>query len=321
MSAIENLTRQIKSGDTLKPWIMLGPFNHDVSSKVVGLSFFENKTSLVGRTAMNEVVDEASKILAQSPTEGQATNFRGDVTRWNLVRGPEKYLSWGTYNISNHLGAAFLSTIVTPAQAGARQWRLFVNDCRALVFINGVLAFDSANGSPTREGIVNAYQFQAALQPGENVLNVGLFRIARMAQVGLRLEITDSAATARVPLAPGMSLETRALVEEELSGLRLPRDIIYPEHDLGLTLGKATASGNPKSGFKLQVELVSSEGKVLQTVQPTVAGVVSLASGKSLADGVYHIRCAWLRDGQPFTSTSFDNLHKITPVAAPQGYD
>ena len=322
MSAIENLTRQVQAGDTLKPWIMLGPFNHDMSSKVVGLSYFENKNSMVGRTAMNEVVDEALKILALSPVEGQETTFHGEPTRWNLVRGPEKYLSWGTYNITNHLGAAFLSTIVTPDNAGVRQWRLFVNDSRALVFINGALVFDSANASPTREGIVNAYQFEAALQPGENVLNVGLFRIARMAQVGLRLEITDGDATVRVPLAPGMSLETRALVEEELNSLRLPRDIIYPEHDLGLTLGKAAASGNPKSGFKLQVELVSSEGKVLQTALPTAAGAVSLASGKALADGVYHIRCKWLgKDGQPFTATSFNNLHKVTPIAAPQGYD
>jgi hypothetical protein len=322
MSSLENLTRQVQAGDTLKPWIMLGPFNHDLSSKVVGLSYFENKTSMVGRAAMNEIVDEALKILAQSPTEGQETNFRGEVTRWNLVRGPEKFLSWGTYNISNHLGAAFLSTIVTPEQAGARQWRLIVNDARAIVFVNGSVVFDSANVSPERESMAYVYQFQAALQPGENVLNVGLFRIARMAQVGLRLEITDSDATASASLAPGMSLETRALVEEELCGLRLPRDIIYPEHDLGLTLGSAAASENPKSEFKLQVELVSPDGTVLQTAHPIAAGAVSLAAGKSLADGVYHIRCKWLdKNDQPFTTASFNNLRKVTPVAAPQGYD
>jgi len=84
MSSLENLVEYVKAGDTLKPWIMLGPFNHDVSSKVVGLSYFENKGSVVGRTAMNEVVDEALKILALAPTEGQETNFRGEVTRWTL---------------------------------------------------------------------------------------------------------------------------------------------------------------------------------------------------------------------------------------------
>ncbi len=317
MSALENLTRRAHAGDTLKPWIMLGPFNHDMSSKVVGLSYFEDKTSQVGRAAMNEIVDEALRLLVLSPVEGQETTFHGEAMRWNLVRGPEKYLSWGTYNIKNHLGAAFLSTLVTPDTAGAGHWRLIVNDSRALVFVNGVLVFDSANASPQRHGLAQEYHFEAALQPGENIVNVGLFRIARMAQVGLRLEITDGNASVRVPLAPDAPLQARASAEAELASLRLERDIFYPEHDMALTLGHRTLS----SGLPLQVELVSGEGQVLQTVLPTSAGEVKLASGQELADGVYHIRCAWLKDGQPFTRASFDNLHKVTPVAAPQGYD
>ncbi|MDH7569163.1 MAG: proton-conducting transporter membrane subunit, partial [Armatimonadota bacterium] len=36
------------------------------------------------------------------------------------------YLSWGRYNISNHLAAAFLTTVVVPDQAGPRQWTLLV---------------------------------------------------------------------------------------------------------------------------------------------------------------------------------------------------
>jgi len=141
MTATDNLIRHVRAGDIVKPWIMLGLFNHDLSSKVVGLSYFENKNSSVGRAAMDEVVVEARKILALAPTEGQATDFRGDVTRWNLVRGPEKYLSWGTYNIVNHLGAAFLSTIVSPDKEGLRQWRLLTNNARALVSINGAIVF------------------------------------------------------------------------------------------------------------------------------------------------------------------------------------
>ena len=324
MSTLENLTRRVSVGDPLRPWIMLGPFNHDMSSKVVGLSYFEDKTSQVGRTAMNEIVEEATKLLAQSSVEGQATTFHGEAARWTLVRGPEKYISWGTYNIKNHLGAAFLSTLITPrsrAKAGVRQWRLIINDSRALVFVNGAPVFDSANAASQRQGPAQEYHFAAALQPGENVVSVGLFRIARMAQVGLRLEITDSDASVRVPLAPDMPLETRALVEQEWGSLRLPRDVIYPEHEVTLALGQASASGDLNSGCRLEVELVSSEGQVLQTVLPASASEVKLASGQDLADGMYHIRCAWLKDGQPLTRASFDNLRKVTPVAAPQGYD
>ena len=322
MTASLNLARRVQAGETCKPWIILGPFNQDLSEQVVGLSYFENKASPVGRTAMNEVVDAALEILTRAPREGQSEDFRGEVTRWNLVRGPEKYLSWGTYNISNHLGAAFLSTLITPDKAGLRKWKLYLNDCRALVSINGVVVFDSANAAPEKHGIAYAYEFDAVLQPGENIVNVGLFRIARMAQVGLQLELTDTDAVLRAPLAQGMSLETRTLVEDELNSLRLPRDVVYPQHDLCLTLGKASASGNPSSGFHLQGELVSSDGEVLQTSRPIAAGDISLASGHSLPDGIYNIRCVWQgKDGQPFTATSFDNVHKVTPLAAPQGED
>jgi len=68
MSGLENLSKQVKSGNMLKPWIMLGPFNQDMSSAVAGLSCFEDKGSMVGRTAMNEVLVEALKILALAPT-------------------------------------------------------------------------------------------------------------------------------------------------------------------------------------------------------------------------------------------------------------
>jgi hypothetical protein len=322
MSALESLTRSIKAGDTLKPWLMLGPFNHDMSSKVIGLSYFENRTSQVGRAAMNEIVDEAIRLLAQSPVEGQETTFHGESARWNLVRGPAKFLSWGTYNIKNHLGAAFLSTLVTPQEPGFRQWRLMINNSRAIVSVNGTVVFDSADASPKIDGIVYEYHFEVALVPGENVLDVGLFRIARMAQVGLRLGVADGDVTVRVPLAPDTSLQTRALVEEELASLRLPRDVFYPGHDIALQLGKACASGDPSSGFKVQVELVSGKGEVLRTVLPTAAGAVKLTASQELADGVYHLRCTWLdKNGKPFTTTSFSNLHKVTPVVAPQGYD
>src|SRR5438045_1833414 len=99
MASSDNLSRTIKVGESLKPWILLGAFNHSVSDKVIGLSYFEDKTTQVGRTAMNEIVEEARSILALTPSEGDSTTFHGEMARWNLVRGPEKYISWGTYNI------------------------------------------------------------------------------------------------------------------------------------------------------------------------------------------------------------------------------
>ncbi len=317
MSAIENLVRTIPAGQPIKPWIILGPFNRDFSDKVVGLSYFESPGTLVGKTAMNEIADAAIKILVTSPCEGQSTSFLGEETRWKLVRGPEKYLSWGTYNIKNHLGAAILSTIIAPDVPGPQTWCLTAGlSERVIVCINGTIAFDSATVSDQFGYGGCTHTFQAALQAGENAVNVGLFRLARMAQVGIRLNLADSAVTAHIPLATGISREAREKVERELAGLRLERDVFYPEHDITVELTQP-----PTSGFPLRIELVSA-GEVVRTFEAATAGVVKLASGNELADGVYQLRFAWLGpDGQPLSTTSFENLHKVTPVVAPQGHN
>ncbi|MBN1979752.1 MAG: hypothetical protein JW918_20345, partial [Anaerolineae bacterium] len=183
MSSSDNLTRQVQAGEIIKPWLILGPFYEDLSAQVEGLTFFEKPGATVGRAAMDEIVEDAGAILAASPREGDEATFRGQAARWSLVRRPEKYLSWGTYNISNHLGAAFLTTVVTPDAPGLRRWRLLVGlSQRAVVAINGEIVYDTAGLVVDREYLF-IYDFEAALQPGENVVTVGLFRLARMAQV------------------------------------------------------------------------------------------------------------------------------------------
>ena len=137
-----------------------------------------------------------------------------------------------------------------------------------------------------------------------------------MAQVGCRLELVDSAATASVPLGDGLPFEARARVEEELASLRLARDVFYPDHAVGLTLGVA-----PESGVKVEVSLLSKTGETLREATPTAAGAVNLCQGAELVDGAYQILCRWLtEDGRALTSTTFD-IHKVTPVPASAGYN
>ncbi|MFN2270981.1 MAG: hypothetical protein ACK2US_09110, partial [Anaerolineae bacterium] len=315
MSSSDKLTRRVQAGEIIKPWLILGPFYEDLSAQVEGLTFFEKPGATVGRAAMAEIVEDAGAILAASPREGSEDTLRGQTARWSLVRRPEKYLSWGTYNISNHLGAAFLSTVVTPDTPGTRRWRLLAGlSQRAVVAINGEIVYDTDGLLVDRE-VLFIYDFEAALQPGENVVTVGLFRLARMAQVGCRLEIADSAATAQVPLSDKLPFEARTRVEEELAILRLARDVFYPEHAVGLTLGVA-----PESGAQVAVSLLSKTGETLREAAPTAAGTVDLCQGEELADGDYQILCRWLKDGQSLTSTAFD-IHKVTPVPAPAGYN
>ena len=129
MRGCDNLTWRVQAREIIKPWLILGPFYEDLSTQVVGLTFFEKPGARVGRSALAEIVEDARAILAASPREGDEVTFRRQAARWNLVRRPEKYLSWGTYNISNHLGAAFLATLVTPDTPGLRRWRLSAGGC------------------------------------------------------------------------------------------------------------------------------------------------------------------------------------------------
>jgi hypothetical protein len=322
MSTLDNLIQTIPAGAVIKPWIISGAFNIDHSERVVGLTYFEQPPipTQVGITAIEEAVEKALPLLTSQPQEGEAYAFMEKTGFWNLVRGPEQYLSWGTYNIKNHLGAAFLSTILIPAQPGTQRWRLLTRIYqRVLVTINSKVVFDSANskGKPV-EGL-NEYTFEAELAAGENRLNVGLLRVARMAQVGIRLECSGDL-EARAPLPSGMPLAVRQKIEEELGSIRFERDVFYPDHSVGFNLGSAAASSTPEAPH-LVVRLVDSQQHVVAQAQPTKPGMVTLCQGKDLPDNTYTITCKWQTpNGQPLTASSY-TIRKISPRAAPPGYE
>ena len=311
---------QVQAGEIIKPWLILGPFYEDLSAQVQGLTLFERAGARVGRTAMDEIVADARAILTSTPREAETVTFRDQENRWTLVRRPEKYLSWGTYNIANHLGAAFLTNLVTPDRPGLRQWRLVADiPMRAIVAVNGDVVYDSDGQPEEREGSFRVFTFEAALEAGENVVTVALFRLGRMARVGCRLEITDSDISARVPLMAGMPPETRARIEREVTGLLLERDLFYPHHDVGVNLDVALQDA-------VQVQLVDESGVVLHKATPSADGSVVLCNGAALADGNYEMRVTWwVHDASqareiPLTSVTFD-VKKVTPTPAPQGYD
>ena len=285
MSAQDKLTQKVQAGEIIRPWLILGPFYEDMSASVVGLTLFERAGAPVGRAAMAEVMAEAAGVLALSPQEGAETAFRGQPGRWSLVRRPENYLSWGTYNIQNTLGAAFFSTMITPDQPGAHRWRLALRiTSRAVVALNGMIVYDSdAHPVKAVEGVYE-HQFEAELAPGENLLNVAVFRLGRMAQVGFRLEMTDGDLTARIEPPENMSLSTRQQVEEQVSSVRLARDVFYPEHHVGFRIGAA-----PAGGVTLRASLLDEAGKVLREQVVSAAGEVVLAQGSEIEDGLYRI--------------------------------
>jgi hypothetical protein len=323
MPGTGGLVQQIPAGEMIKPWLMIGAFNLDFSDRVVGLTYFEQPPvpTTVGIAAVNSVVEETRSILASSPREGDETSFLGHPAAWSLVRGPEKYYSWGTYNIKNHLGAAVLSSLVTPETPGKHRFQIQTRIYqRVVIYINEKLVFDNELSKGKVVGGVNHYEFTAVLNDGENRLNVGLFRLARMAQVGIRLVVQDTPITAAAPLGEGMDLNTRQQVEEELASIRFERDLFYPDHAVGFTLGKFF--GNAQAGRpSLGVRLSNQDGKLLFSQSPQAAGNVVLCQGADLSDEAYQVECAWKKpDGKTLTRVQY-TIRKVTPHPAPQGYD
>ena len=314
MSVEQALRSHIRAGEMVKPWLILGPFYEDLSAQVQGLTLFEKAGATVGRTAMDDIVAEARALLLSTPSESETATFRGQTGRWSLVRRPEEYLSWGTYNISNHLGAAFLTTRLTPEQPGNRRWRLFFDTTlRAIVAINGAVVYDTHNQPLAREHGFSTYTFEAVLDAGENVVTVALFRLGRMARVGCRLEVLDADVDARVLLPAEMSPDARARIEAEVGGLHLDRDLFYPYHSVGVHFDVAPVS-------PVNVSLLSEKGELLRETSTAEAGLVSLCDGAALADGDYKLLATWMAQEQPLTAVTFD-IKKVTLTEAPTGYE
>ncbi len=317
MNGGENLRRRVAAGDIVKPWLVLGPFYEDLSARVEGLTLFERPGSTVGSAVMAEIAEGAGDLLRAAPREGDAATFRGQSAEWALERRPEQFLSWGTYNIANHLGAAFLSTRLTPDRPGRRRWRLVTRiTSRAIVAVNGAIVHDTATAPAERSDGSFVWSFDAHLAPGPNVVTVALFRLGRMAQIGCRLEVVDGDVTAETPLGEGVEPAVRVAVEGALAGLALARDLLHPEHPVGVAL-----AAPPPDGATLRIALVSAAGEALRELTPGAAGDHTLCRAGELADGSYEIRCAWAdRAGRPLTATGFA-IRKVTPLPAPPGYE
>ncbi|MBN1564553.1 MAG: hypothetical protein JXA10_11980 [Anaerolineae bacterium] len=317
----DHFSQHVPAGEPVKPWLILGPFFEDLSDRVQGLSFFENIGSNVGVAAMAELAEDARPVLLSSPQEGDTTTFRGQTQRWEFMRRPDNYLSWGNYYISNHMGAVFLSASVTPQSAGDKQWRFTsAMSIQFYVAINGKIVFDSSDQPFTRPyyGLsesISEYTFEAPLNEGENTITLGLFRIARMAQVGCWLALDDDVQV-RAPLGDLVPAETRAQVEESLRSVRLDRDIVYPEQPVGFRLGAA-----PGEGITLQAQLIADTGEIVQETELTnPSEQVTICEGAAIPDGSYALHLKWIADDTPLTQTQY-HLRKVSPVDPLPGLD
>lgn len=304
---------KISINEGIRPWLILGPFYKSFSDQINTISFFESPRSSAGRDIVNTVIEEAKEILLSSPWEGEEVNFLDMKGRWNLVRRPEKYFSWGRYNFSNHLGAAFLTTIIIPDYSGEMQFELLTNS-RALVAINGKIVFDTDTKIPKERDKLHLYNFYAELQSKENRLTIGLFRLGRGSTVGFLLKSLNRNLEVYVPISKYITKETRIKVENEVNSLRLERDVFYPEHSISLLLNKISKA-------QLEIKMSTLDGKVIKEVHTTENNKIDICSGGEIPDGEYQIDCLWRdKNGYPITSINL-NVAKITPTQPLLGYE
>lgn len=315
---------------TIQPWLVLGPFYEDVSATVEGLSLFEAPGSQVGRSLIDTVAEQARTLLASPPYESAPATLRTHTARWEMLRRPEPFVAWGSYFISNHLGMVLLSTLIRPKLAGPGRWHLTLGmPARALVLLDGIPIFDSADHEPEPGPNTLLYNFDTSLSDAEHSLSVALMRIGRHTQVGMRLQYIDAELDVYVPFHPNTPANTRAAIEQELSGMRLERDLFRPEHTIALYNNadhaavplriSLRAPEQPRIYGNDPMQLGPNQGRcyagtplILEAGPRTI---IPICAADELPDGSYQLLCEWL-DGeqQVITSTQFD-IRKLAPLA------
>src|SRR3989442_16073 len=80
------LSRGVAAGESIRPWISLGPHYENLSTPGEGPTMFERPGSTVGVDAADAVASEARRLLSTPPCEGEAAPFRGRGGRWRRSR-------------------------------------------------------------------------------------------------------------------------------------------------------------------------------------------------------------------------------------------
>ena len=327
MSGKDNLVRRVEAGKIIKPWLVLGPYYLNISGRVRELTLLGKEKSETGPIVRNEIIEEAKPILLSRPYEGERVSFRGETHCWSLLRRPEKYISWGEYSSTPGLGVTFLTTLITSEHKGtthfrlvtgisSEKWSVLFAGIRVFVVLNGKVIYDTDGHSPGAKDDIFEHSFRAGLQRGDNLLTVAMFGLGSHNRTGCQLEVADQTVDVHVPLAEAASLEMRSQVEAEIAGLRLERDIFYPEHGVRITLSKA-----PSLKVPMKIQLVSQNGSVVVETQPTKEGPAILCQAGDLTDGRYKLICLWEEsNGKPITSVAYD-IYKLIPTSPLVGYE
>ncbi len=336
MTEDTGIARSVPAGEAFGPWISAGPFYEDVSDTVHSASLFESDTSDRGTLIVDEAVAEARLLLASAPREGDAERFRGRVGRWELVRRPESYLSWGRFYKPHHLVASFLATEFDLGSSTTVHWRAatWISE-RLIVFIDGAEASNTLlrpQGGRSSDAVV---EFSTELSAGRHRLSLLLLRISRMAQVCLRLQASVPI-DVQVPWYAKVGHEERIAIERRARHAHVTQEVFHPGDTVVLRLDQppkpADGVRRPEDPVsrppdrlpgerRVRISLTDEEDQVVATVDSPDREAIELAVASALTDGPYRISCEWLsQDGAVVTRRAFE-VYKSTLVDSLPGVD
>ena len=303
-------------GDSIRPWIVAGPFHFDYSDSIKDRSFFEEAHRSAGRNEMEEIETYTKKFVQENinnPTEGDNIEYMGKSDKWRFLRTPEKLFSFGKYFFSNHLGTVFANTTFICDEKADRKFSISSrNATRMFVIVNDALIFNNANLEQQNDFSFEGYDFIMPLEKGENRITIVSMRIDRNVEIGFRLECTDSKINARCSLLK--PVEERQQVEDSLNGTRVNLESFYQGQMVKLIMPPINSEA-----YYVKVKYFCLDNGIKKTLDCKKGGKIEI--GNNLPIGKYKIYIDWyFANGQHVTSESYD-FNIATPKADYIGYN
>jgi len=316
--------RAVAAGRPLQPWLMAGPFFHDVSDSVTGRSFFEaqNAPSTTGTEVFRAHLVEAEHLLSSlRPAEGVGVKLWGEQAAFRLLLREEPIMAWGNYTPWNTVVGALFTTRITPANAGPLLLEIHVqSDNQLIVTVDGEIRYQSyAHGFEVAGNSWHARTIQNVeldLRATANAVTIGAFRMGRVARGGLFVRCPAADLTVSVPLAPARNGVSRAEIEQILDSVHPVRG----SYHLDEALRMQADGGTPPEDVQIQCRALRGQ-TVLgeQTLEPAVREV-DLGPAPDAKPGPIRLQTRVLAHGDVLGSRSF-HAAIVKPTRAVPGYE
>ena len=286
-----SITHPIAEGQALSSWLVAGPVYMDLSSRLDERTFFENPGCDVGREMLAECLKSVKTCAAQArPRENDKISVLGqEEAPWWYLDTPEKYIGFGQYYVTNHLGVILAhQCLVTP-----RDQKVTLRLCSRLsnwgmLWLNGELLWEGLFAGEKEEILLTLH-----LGAGENALTLSSARIGRMAEIGWCMELVSSEGPLEGNCPISIEEEERLKIERSLQRTHMEKDTCGEGESVYLYVGAYDASG-----IKAEIHLEND-----RIIDGNGGGRILVSDG--LTSGSYEIAVCWYAGERKIASQCF----------------